>query len=491
VCGVRSARWLLVARVALLSLGAAPAYAQQKKAQQKEEAWDADQPQEEQSSEDSQDAQEPEEAEQAPAEAEPAPEPASTSKFHIAEEHRTEAATYRLPEDQIWSAPEWDGGRLHGQIELDTGYAQYRYPEQRDRPKETLHDMRGRFVLGPTFRHDFPKSEYFLKVTGQFVAWVREQADDYQINVDDVYVQFGSGKNWDLQVGRFMTWRVYHKGLGFDLYTLEDNGASEAYPISNEVFAVHTYEVDYIYLRNSPYVGEIAGRAAFHYYPLDNLGFELATAYGLADNRGTDTIGGRLAMDLRLPYAQFSAAGEYRSQFQTAPPHAIQDAGMPTERDVECAECGATKNYGFGGGLSLFFSPVSVGGNFAIGWDKKKLGTGDANGKPADDPAGSDRRMSFGGYFELDIGSLLLDRALILGVGANRTELVLDSFDKKFHVQSAAYLAYPLGLNNAMLKLVVSQAQADLYDSIDTEGSEYIDIHPESTAVRLRFSSDF
>jgi len=39
----------------------------------------------------------------------------------------------------------------------------------------------------------------------------------YQINADDVYGQAGFKGIWDLKIGRFRTWRVYHKGAGFDL----------------------------------------------------------------------------------------------------------------------------------------------------------------------------------------------------------------------------------------------------------------------------------
>jgi hypothetical protein len=469
-----------------------------------QDAWDADQAGDEQDAErgDTEEA-EAEEGESEEGESEEASdnegepsiaqgEAAEGIPRQVAEEHRPQAATYRLPKERIWAPLEWAGGRMHGQIELDLGYARYEYPEQRDRPKETLHDLRGRFVLGPTFHHQFPNSPYFLNVVAQFVAWVQEQNNQYQINADDVYVQFGNGKKWDLQVGRFMTWRVYQKGLGFDLFTLEDNGASKSFPISNNDFAVRTYEADYIFLRNSPYVGgEVAGRAALHYYPADILGFELAAAYGLADNRGSDTLGGRLAMDLQWQFLQLTAAGEYRRQAQTGPPNAIQNAGTPTERSVECADCGSSGNYGAAGGLRLAFSPLNLGGSFAIGWDEKSQLVGNADGKPEPDLSATGRRMSFGGFLELDVGAWLLSRSLILGVGANRTELVLDNKNKEFHVQSAAYAALPVGVNNALLKLVVSQAKADLYDATDPEGTAYIDRHPEGLAVRLRFSTNF
>lgn len=410
----------------------------------------------------------------------------------VSQEHGLWSATYRLPEDQVWAPLEWPGGRMYAQTEIDVGYATYRYPERQDRPREALHDMRGRFVFGPHFHFAVPDSDYFLNVIGQVVAWVREQNNEYQINADDVYAQFGQGTKWDLQVGRFMTWRVYQRGLGFDIFTLEDQGASKSYPISNGDFAVHTYEVDYIFLRNSPYVGgEVAGRAAFHYYPADILGFELAAAYGLADNRGSNTLGARLAADLQWSFLRITAGGEYRRQDQTGAPNAVLGAGTPAERTVECSDCGASKNYGLGGSVVFNFSPVTLGGSFARGTDDKRTAAGNAEGVADQELSASGTRMSFGGYFELDAGSLLLSRSVILGLGGHRTEYILENFNQEFHLLSAVYVALPLGINNAMVKLIVSQAQADLYDATDPQGSAYIDQHPESTAVRLRFSTNF
>lgn len=492
-----SVRLARAAAATLLAVGssliAAEAFAQD----EDEAVWDADQPAEEgedDAESESEDNGEPaDEAERSTSE-----EGAQVvvgeelAPRHIADEHRLWAASYRLPEEKIWPPLAWDGGRMYAQTEIDVGYATYRYPENSNRPRETLHDMRGRFVLGPAFHFDFPNSEYFLEVVGQLVAWVREQSREYQINADDVYAQVGKGRTWDLQVGRFMTWRVYHKGLGFDIFTLEDLGASKSYPISNGNFAVHTYEVDYIFLRNSPYVGgEVAGRAAFHYYPADILGFELAAAYGLADNQASNTLGARLAADLQWDFLRLSAAGEYRRQDQTGPPNSVIGAGTPAERTVECTNCGSSKNFGFGGSAVLSFAPITLGASFARGTDERQQAAGNDTGTAGRDLAASGKRMSFGGYFELDAGSLVLSRSLILGVGAHRTEYILENFNQEFHLQSAAYVALPLGINNAMVKLIASQAQADLYDATDPQGSSYIDQHPESTAVRLRFSTNF
>ena len=103
--------------------------------------------------------------------------PASAG-LQVFREHRLSAATYRLPREKVWAPLKWPGGQIHGQVEIDIGYANYKYPERQDRPEETLHDMRGRFVLGPMFRRELDEGLY-LTVLAQLVAWVREQEQQY------------------------------------------------------------------------------------------------------------------------------------------------------------------------------------------------------------------------------------------------------------------------------------------------------------------------
>lgn len=398
---------------------------------------------------------------------------------------------------------EWAGGFLYGGLELDIGYAGYKYPELQSTPRETVHDLRGRFVVGHMLDHPFGDSGYYLRATGQLVAWAREKERLYQINVDDVYGEFGSRGKWDIQVGRFMTWRVYHKGLGFDLYTLEDNGASATPPISNASFVVHSYEVDYIYLRNSPYVGgEVAGRGAVHLYPTDFLGVELATAYGLAQNEAANTIGGRLAVDLNLDFLRITAAGEYRKQTRTAP---LFEPGMMGQGYVECSNCSDSDNKGVGGGAIVKLAPVELGGGFAKGWDRAFKLSGGGTGKAEAEPAGSGSRMSFGGYAQFDIGTLVFQRALIVGAGMHRTEWILDNNNQQYHDQLAAYIALPLGLvhtprarfestgsvHDAMLKLVVSRSDAELFDATDVEGRGFIRRERSMMAGRVRLAYPF
>src|SRR5437588_282202 len=115
--------------------------------------------------------------------------------------------------------------------EVDVGYAQYTFDSPTYKP-ERFYDVRGRFVMGPTLTHEF-SGHYFIRARGEAVAWLRDVVGQYQVNVDDVWAQVGDKGRWDLKVGRFFSWRVYHKGLGVDLYTLDDTGARSENDVDN------------------------------------------------------------------------------------------------------------------------------------------------------------------------------------------------------------------------------------------------------------------
>jgi hypothetical protein len=405
----------------------------------------------------------------------------------------------------------WDGQlgakgiALHGGLELDLGYADYYFRDLPTTPSREYPDLRGRFVLGAHLRHDFGQSGYFVEAVGQVVAWVREIEQYYQINVDDVLGRVGhtggNFTNWDFQIGRFMTWRVYHKGLGFDLYTLEDCGA-ERQP---GVCGVHTYEVNYIYLRSGPppIDHESAGRAAIHYYPLRTLGIELAGVYGQVGSGNDNTVGGRLAIDFhagfgpsfrgnKLVLLRASAGGEYRAS-RPALRTATQD---PTTMEYNsCIDCNFADNKGVGGGVIAKVGPVEVSGSGARGYDMKHLPNSGANDptRSARSPQDTAEITSFGGYLEVDPGKFLLGRSLILGAGAHRTERIQETDDYQVHVQGAAYVAFPLGFNDAMVKLVASRAELHNYQRTSVVGAPLRFRLTESamTAGRLRFKYSF
>jgi hypothetical protein len=329
---------------------------------------------------------------------------------------------------------------FHGSAAIDLGYDKYTFPDNtavQPNTPETLYDLRGRFVLGADLQHDFgPNSNYFFHGRAQFVAWVRETPNRYQGNADDIYVQVGQKDLWDFQLGRFLTWRVFRKGLGFDLYTLEDQG-----PLNNThldvlaSFAPHIYEVDTIFLRAQQ------GKAAFHLYPTPWSGIEVAAEYG----RDVDhnTIGGRAAGNITYGPLSVSAAGELKKSTLAA--------AVPN-----CPTCGIRNDSGFGGGAVLDFHVIELGANFArarVTSFINDMMTG------VQDVTQSGTINSFGGYLEVDPGTPLFQHRLVLGGGYDRSEWLYQ--DNRFlrHTQMAAYIAYPLGFNDAMVKFVLSQSE--------------------------------
>jgi len=365
---------------------------------------------------------------------------------------------------------------LEGGIETDVGYAKYTH-DAITYHKEDFYDFRGRFVLGPVARYDFGGGNYFVRATGQLVGWIREQYSIYQVNVDDVYGQVGQYGLWDFQVGRFMTWRVYRKGLGYDLYTLEDTGALVTESVESGQFHVHTYEVSHIFYREQP------GRAAFHLYPTEWSGVELSGVYG---KDGTaNTLGGRAAANAHFGLVSLSAAGEYRYSRPAIAPGAYDANNV----FVECDMCGFVKRFGFGGGAVFTYKPVELGLNAAQGHHQ---GFSTKEGTP--DKANRDKTTSLGGYLELDVGSLAFHKSLIMGGGVNRTELLAEDGTYDRHVQSAAYVGYPLGFNNAMVKLVLSKADGHIETpaGVAATGTPLFNAHNNTMlAARVRLKLDF
>jgi hypothetical protein len=369
------------------------------------------------------------------------------------------------------SSLEW-----HGNLELDDGYVRYSW-NTHDQP-EAVYDARGRFVLGPMFTHNFG-NDYFLRVTGQAVAWVQEVLNYYQINADDVYVQVGKQGLWDFMAGRFLTWRVFRKGLGFDLYTLEDTGARLAGQRFNPLdgWFPHMYEVNAIFLRDiaSGTTQVPSARAAFHLYPTSWSGIELVGSYGhLQSNQ--DVLGARLAGGINPKYFSLLVGAEYVAWA----PDQRQGATDPaTLAFVPCDKCGTEKTYGVGGSAALTpWQPIEIAFSLAYGKHEEWATTVGGAYK-------SDKTLSWGGYLQLDAGSPLMHRSLILGGAFFRTDDRNQDDDYWRHEQLAVYLAYPLGFNNAVVKLVFSKATG--YQQLHSDTSATT-LDADMYSLRLRFA---
>jgi len=395
------------------------------------------------------------------------------SLVRAATEDPSSLTTYRTHDFLSWDTSSLSAPahlQLHGGLENDIGFARYTF-ENTNNATESFYDLRGRFVLEPSLTYDFGR-DHFVRVWAQFVVWMRELSNVYQGGADDIVVQVGQKDVWDLMVGRFFTWRVYRKGLGFDLYTLEDTGALARGPIetSAAAFGPHTYEVNDIFYRGTP------GRAAFHLYPTSWSGIEVAAEYGKFAT--TDTLGTRAAGNITYGPVSVSAAAEYQ--------HNRASAELKDEVSMTvCDTCSVTNKSGYGGGAVFHLSPVEVGGNGAIAHQ-----TVFAQVAPgSEDKNGAVKTTSLGGYAEVDVGSLLLRRQLVAGAGLNRTETAAGNDDSQQHLQGAAYLFFPLGFNDASLKLVLSRS--DLQVKTATGGGTFLENKSHMYAGRVRIVFKF
>jgi hypothetical protein len=350
------------------------------------------------------------------------------------------------PSNTPYPAPSYIKGlqlEFHGNSETDVGYAKYEPGPNLFTDK--FNDFRGRFVLGADLDYGFGQN-FFFHGRGQLVDWIREPSrgpeggNQYLVNADDVYVQFGQRKTWDFLIGRFMTWKVYRKGLGFDIYTLEDTGALRFQQVSNDVtanpYGAHVYGVDDIWLRGQQ------GRAGFHVYPTPWSGLEFVGEYGRFST--INSVGGRGAG--RVDVGPVSVTGGFELKHV-----------QPAIENPNCDQCGLQNFTGYGGGLVLDLNWLEVGGNVGI---RKSTIYGQT--MPGVDSSSSGKTTSLGGYLELDPGLLLMNRSLIIGAGINQTKVDIDAGDREKHVQGAAYIAYPFGFNDAMIKLVFSRADLTL-----------------------------
>jgi len=158
---------------------------------------------------------------------------------------------------------------------------------------------------------------------------------------DDLWVRTGVWKSWDIMVGRFEAFPVYHLGMGLDLNTDERIGAYDGVHSSGQV--PQPYLASYMYYRP---VGP--QNIALHLYPGNNLRIELLTQWG--NDNLLNYLGARPALIYDLGWLKFRVAGEYQWRFPQDP--------APASRNEQ-------KNRGVAGSVQFVFAPwVEFGPNF-------------------------------------------------------------------------------------------------------------------------------
>ena len=194
-------------------------------------------------------------------------------------------------------------------------------------------------------------------------------------NTDDLWIRFGQWNRWDLKVGRFEAWEIYHLGMGMEPYTFERLGARN--------FGVQALEAPLFYgvtyLHDRPSDGLATGYAALHVYPSDWLRLELLGKLGTDNNfndnssgdTATTSFGGRPAAILDVGWLKVKVGAEYQKRVpitQTVQP------GVPAMK-VDAAANIVQK--GFGGSVQLILNPFfEFGVSAGVGDQHRENGLG-------------------------------------------------------------------------------------------------------------------
>ncbi len=186
-------------------------------------------------------------------------------------------------------------------------------------------------------------------------------------DTDDLWIRVGQWNRWDLKVGRFEGWEVYHVGLGMEQYTFSRSGARN--------FGVGTMtdppmEAPVLYgvtfLHDRPSDGLAAGYAALHLYPTDWLRFELLGKLATDNNNNSDnatgdtattSFGGRPVAIVDAGWLKLKIGAEYQKSVPIT-----QTLTPGTNMKVEAAAKRVQK--GVGGEVEVIVNPIA---EFGIG----------------------------------------------------------------------------------------------------------------------------
>lgn len=296
--------------------------------------------------------------------------------------------------------------------------------------------QQSRFVLRatPTWAID---DKFFVQMQTELVAAKIDTTQNKVVwDADDAWIRLGMWNKFDILLGRFQAWEVYHYGMGLDLYTIERNGANDD-PQGN---APQIYGVTYMYQRQ-----DVLGQGAVHLYPSDWLRLEVGFQYGGGTN-GSNTDGVRPVAVADVPFGtrnvvRLKAGAEF-----------LDSRGQTEGAKFE------TRSQGTGGALQVILDPyLELGANAAYAKNDAR----DSQGRIS--TTGKNQTYSIGGFANARI---LKD--LLVGGGLNFTYLVDSRFDTNANRNDNYDQWQPYGAiqyllwNRIFIKGVFAYALADL-----------------------------
>jgi len=191
---------------------------------------------------------------------------------------------------------------------VDTGYQKFGPwgPESSivDNDKIKYWKQQARMLLRvtPTYalnRSSFIQGQVELVGTGDQTI---SRSDVGGADTDDLWLRAGQWNKWDVQVGRFEGWEVFHLGMGLDQNTFERRGAVG--PGESE------YNIGFYGVTDNQFrPGGSSGNMALHVYPLPILRFELL---GMAGYFSGPAYAARPVAVLDLGWFKLKFATEYQ-----------------------------------------------------------------------------------------------------------------------------------------------------------------------------------
>ncbi len=346
---------------------------------------------------------------------------------------------------------------------------------------------RGVLRLTPTYVRD----RFFIQGQAELVGNQCQAVSNVctssgTFSTDDLWIRVGKWNSWDIKVGRFEAWEIYHLGMGMDMYTLERAGALQ-YGVPNKpnLEAPSFYGVNYMHDRPTQGLG--VGYAALHAYFTEALRMELLGELGTDsiryDSSNTDPTttghsytGVRPAIIYDAGWMKFKAGAEY--ELRTAAMQVYDSSGNKQDSSYY------RSRYGVGAALQFVVDPIiELGVNFAYG----KQHEVDSDGN--DIPANCYSTYTVGGFANLRLADLWL-----AGIGANLTGQT-DSYgssagngatnDFTQHVQTFLALQYLLA-GQLFIRGVVAWERADFKPSNDFDVSIWSN-YMYSARIRLMY----
>ncbi len=329
---------------------------------------------------------------------------------------------------------------VSGYIWQDISYLSLKYGLPTEPPKKQVETQgRGLLRLTPTYS----VGDYYLQGQIELVAqeYLAGQANPFTSDIDDLWIRAGQWKAWDIEVGRFEAFEVYHFGMGMDLNTAERQGAADLTTKTPDVFELGSSS------SNSPnivYRQDTTMNVAAHAYPTDFLRFEMLGQFGNDPRSTLDVVGVRPAGVFDLGWIKFKLAGDYQREFS---------ASTQTTK--------ASRNLaGVVSALQFVFDPyVEFGFNSAYGKVESysAMNSTDPNATVGDhDTKGSVTDLDFGGF-----ANVRLVEDLVAGGGVNYDQETDEQQGVFSHLQTFGALQYTL-FKQLYIKAVGAYAKAHI-----------------------------